>query len=249
MTEDENSSAEETPNYNSRKNWASTSYTSYKRKNMEFSMPYHKGIPNSNNGSSTTIDTIKIDCLFDFGKRKEVIDKWNTEISLIIPSNPEEFSNAEALLLLIEHKSSGIIQDFIKGHVWNEDLYGEDLFDQIINAMYMMFLGLDFLTNIDQENQKLHEKARQNLTKAQLCDICLLDDFTCLFEQNLYTLSTGEYHSWIEAYLMKIPIVGEKAKERWNKEKNPFTMHSLGFATRIVKEEITVYFDFSNKNS
>ncbi|MFS7941062.1 hypothetical protein Hanom_Chr05g00471761 [Helianthus anomalus] len=111
----------------------------------------------------------------------------------------------------------------------------------------MMFLGLDFITDKDRENQKLMEKARQNLTKAQLCDICHLDDFTCLYETNLYKLGTGEFHSWIDAYLMKIPIVGEKAKERWNKEKNQFTMHSLGFATRIVKEEIGAYCDFSNK--
>ncbi|MFS7914218.1 putative caulimovirus coat protein [Helianthus anomalus] len=71
-------------------------------------MPYHKGIPdfNNNNGSSTTINTIKIDCIFNFNKRKDVIDKWNTEISLIIQTNPEEFSLAKVLLLLVEHKSS-----------------------------------------------------------------------------------------------------------------------------------------------
>ncbi|KAI3786355.1 hypothetical protein L1987_39970 [Smallanthus sonchifolius] len=248
-TEEEDSSEEETSTYRVHQtNAGSSSYRkTYRKKNTEFSMPYHKGIPNSNNGSSTAIDTIKIDCIFDLERRKEVIDKWNTEISLIIQSNPEEFSKAKALLLLIEHKSAGIIQDFIKGTTWNEDLHGEDLFDQIINAIYMMFLGLDFLTNKDQENQKLLEKARQVLTKSQICDICLLDDFTCLFEQNLYKLSTREYHSWIEVYLMKIPIVGEKAKERWNKEKNNLTMHSLGFATRIVKEEIVVYCDLSNK--
>ncbi|XP_035845941.1 uncharacterized protein LOC118479229 [Helianthus annuus] len=220
----------------------------HRKKDTEFSMPYHKGIPDSNsNGSATTINTIKIDCIFNLDKRKEVIDKWNTEISLIIQTNSEEFSKAKALLLLLEHKSAGIVQNFIKGTTWDENLQGEDLFDQIINAIYMMFLGLDLITDKDRENQKMLEKARQNLAKAQLCDICLLDDFTCLYETNLYKLGTGEFHSWIEAYLMKIPIVGEKAKERWNKEKNQFKMHSLGFATRIVKEEIASYCDLSNK--
>ncbi|KAJ0570140.1 putative caulimovirus coat protein [Helianthus annuus] len=219
-------------------NSSNSNKRSYRNMNTEFSMPYHKGIPdfNNNNGSSATTNTIKINCIFNFNKRKDLIDKWNTEISLIIQTNPEEFSHAKALLLLVEHKSVVVIQDFIKGTTWNEDLHGEDLFDQIINAIYMMFLVLDFMTDKDQESQKLLEKARQNLAKAQLCDICLLDDFTCFYETNLYKLSSGEFHSWIDAYLMKIPIFGEKAKERWNREKNHLTMHSLGFATKIVKE-------------
>ena len=248
--EEDSSSEEETIKHNTRMHQteaSNSSRKSYKSSRKEFSMPYHKGIPNPNSGSSTAIDTINIDCIFDFEKRRKIIDKWNTEINLIIQSNEMEFSSAKALLLLVEHKSAGIIQDFIKGTTWSEDLHGIDLFEQIINALYTMFLGLDFLTNKEQENQKLLEKARQALTKAQLCDICLLDGFTCLFEQNLYKLSTGEYHSWIEVYLMKIPIVGEKAKERWNKEKTSLTQHSLGFATKIVKEEIAVYCDFSNK--
>ncbi|MFS8022272.1 hypothetical protein Hanom_Chr16g01437521 [Helianthus anomalus] len=114
---------------------SSNNKRSNRKKNTEFSISYHKGIPdfNINNGSSTTINTIRIDCLFNFNKRKD--------------TNPKEFSQAKSLLLLVEHNSAGIIQDFIKGTTWNEDLHGEDLFDQIINAIYMMFLGLDFMTN------------------------------------------------------------------------------------------------------
>jgi len=249
-TEEETSSDEEIlPTFNAKmgKGEKGESSTSYHSKKYEFSMPYHKGIPNSEKGSSNTINTINIDCIFDFQKRREVIDKWNTEISLIIQSNPDEFVSSKAVLLLIEHKSAGIIQEFIKKTSWNEDLHGIDTFDTIIKALYVMFLGLDYINNQETENQKEIEKARQILTKAQLCDICYLDDFTCVFEKNIYKLDTGEYHSWIEAYLMKIPIVGDKAKERWNKEKTGLTMHSLGFATRIVKEEIAAYCDFSNK--
>ncbi|MFS7901189.1 putative caulimovirus coat protein [Helianthus anomalus] len=83
-----------------------------RKKNTKFSMPYHNGIPDSNsndNGSSTTINTIKFDCIFNLDKRKEVIDKWNTEIRLIIQTNPEKFKQAKALLLLVEHKSAGIV--------------------------------------------------------------------------------------------------------------------------------------------
>ncbi|KAL8234214.1 hypothetical protein R6Q59_020314 [Mikania micrantha] len=210
-------------------------------------MPYHKGIPNPETGSSNTINTINIDCIFDLQKRQEVIDKWNTEFTLIIQSNPDEFVSSKAVLLLIEHKSAGIIKGFIKKTYWNEDMHGEDTFDTIIKAFYVMFLGLDYINNQETENQKIIEKARQILTKAQLCDICLLDDFTCTFEKKIYKLDTGKYDTWIEAYLMKFPIVGDKAKERWNKEKNGLTLHSLGLATRIVKEEISLHCDFSNK--
>jgi len=154
-TEDDESSEEEPIKHNLKSGQfkaSSSTYNSYKNKNVEFSMSYHKGIPNPNDGSSCPIDTIKIDCIFDFEKRKDVIDKWTTEISLIIQSNPEEFSRASAVLLLIEHKSAGIIQVFIKRTTWNEDLHGEDLFEQIINALYMMFLGLDYLNNKELEN-------------------------------------------------------------------------------------------------
>ncbi|KAD3640381.1 hypothetical protein E3N88_29604 [Mikania micrantha] len=144
-----------------------------KNKNYEFSMPYHKGIPNPETGSSNTINTINIDCIFDLQKRQEVIDKWNTEISLIIQSNPDEFVSSKAVLLLIEHKSAGIIKDFIKKTSWNEDMHGEDTFDTIIKALYIPA-------------------------------------------------------NTIPGLKMKIPIVGDKAKERWNKEKNGLTMHSLG---------------------
>ncbi|MFS8009047.1 putative caulimovirus coat protein [Helianthus anomalus] len=108
-----------------RVNNASTSSSnrrSNRKKNTKLSISYHKGIPDSNsnnNGSSTTINTIKIDCIFNLDKRKEVIDKWNTSISLIIQTRPEEFSHAKPLLLLVEHKSAGIVQNFIKGTIWN----------------------------------------------------------------------------------------------------------------------------------
>ncbi|KAD3068802.1 hypothetical protein E3N88_36682 [Mikania micrantha] len=109
-----------------------------KSKNYEFSMPYHKGIPNSETARSNTINTINIDCIFDLQKKQEVIDKWNTEISLIIQSNPDEFVSSKAVLLLIEHKSAGIIKYFIKKTSWNEDMHGEDTFDAIIKALYVI---------------------------------------------------------------------------------------------------------------
>ncbi|MFS8022225.1 putative caulimovirus coat protein [Helianthus anomalus] len=82
---------------------SSSNRRSNRKKNTEFSMSYHKGIPDSNsnnNGSSTTINIIKIDCIFNLNKRKEAIDKWNTEISLIIQTNPEEFSHAKAFFII-----------------------------------------------------------------------------------------------------------------------------------------------------
>ncbi|KAD4180162.1 hypothetical protein E3N88_28753 [Mikania micrantha] len=120
----------------SREHGESSSDYHSKNKDYEFSMPYHKEIPNPEVGSSRTINTINIDCIFDLQKRQEVIDKWNTEISLIIQSNPNEFASSKAVLLLIEHKSAGIIKDFIRKTFWNEDMHGEDTFDTIIKALY-----------------------------------------------------------------------------------------------------------------
>ena len=62
----------------------SSNRSNRRSKATEFSMPYHKGIPNPKTGSSSTIDTINIDNISSLEIRQQIIDKWNTEISLII---------------------------------------------------------------------------------------------------------------------------------------------------------------------
>nr|GEZ93476.1 hypothetical protein [Tanacetum cinerariifolium] len=47
-----------------------------------------------------------------------------------------------------------------------------------------------------------------------------------------------EHLQWIEAYLMKIPIISDQTIQRWKNEGNTISKNSLAFATRLAKEEI-----------
>ncbi|CAH1443995.1 unnamed protein product [Lactuca virosa] len=80
-----------------------------KKKKYEFKMPVHNGIPNSGKGPNM-INVLNIDCIQDLKLRERVIEKWVTEISLILQTNPDEFGNAKNVLLLLEHKTDGIVQ-------------------------------------------------------------------------------------------------------------------------------------------
>ncbi|CAH1431039.1 unnamed protein product [Lactuca virosa] len=183
-----------------------------KKKKYEFKMPVHNGIPNSGKGPNT-INVLNIDY---------------------------EFGNAKNVLLLLEHKTDGIVQKFIRNNNWNEELHGLDLFDSLINVIYTIFLGLDYVSNKDFTINKKVDIARVSMTKLQLHDICLLDKYTCRYESYLYDIpQRSEYSQWISAYLMKIPIIGEICTERWTKEAiGEIQQTSLSYATKIAKEEI-----------
>nr|GEY54021.1 hypothetical protein [Tanacetum cinerariifolium] len=66
---------------------------------------------------------------------------------------------------------------------------------------------IDYHSNKDLEIIKEQDHARRVLTKVQLVNICSLDKYTCIYEKNLYKIPLGEHPQWIEAYLMKIPII------------------------------------------
>ena len=205
-------------------------------------MPIHNGIPNSSQGPNT-INVLNIDCIQDLKLRERVIEKWVTEISLILQTNSEDFEDAKNVLLLMEHKTDGIVQKFLRSNPWNETvlaMHGTDFFDVIINIIYTTFLGLDYYSNKDQTINKKIDIARVAMTKLQLHDISLLDKYTCIYESYLYELPhKGEYSQWISAYLMKIPIIGESCAERWRKEATgEVQTTSLAYATKIAKEEI-----------
>ena len=204
----------------------------------EFKMPFHRGIPNKDNRPPIAIGIINIDCIYDLKDRQIVMDRWINEISLIIQTNQNDFENSKAVLLLVEHKSEGIIKNFLKTTRWQEDLHGLDLFDNIVNAFYLIFLGLDYVHNKEHEIGKQIENARKTLVKLQIHDICALNEFTCIYEKNLFQIPSDEYTSWIEAYLLKLPLISAQCIERWKKEQTPLLNKSLAFATRIVKEEI-----------
>ncbi|CAH1436134.1 unnamed protein product [Lactuca virosa] len=221
---------------------AESSYTAARRSNKkkyEFKMPVHNGIPDSSKGPNT-INVLNIDCIQDLKLRERVVEKWVTEISLILQTNPDEFEKAQNVLLLLEHKTDGIVQKFLRNNNWNEDLHGSDLFDNLINVIYTTFLGLDYISNKDFTINKKVDVARVSMTKLQLHDISLLDKYTCMYESYLYDIpQRSEYAQWISAYLMKIPIIGEICTERWKKEATgEIQQTSLSYATKIAKEEI-----------
>ncbi|GKA20044.1 Orf y [Tanacetum coccineum] len=202
-------------------------------------MPMHKGIPNKNTSSSGAINILNLDCISDLIERKRILEKWSAEISLILQTNQDDFQTAKSVLTLIEHKTEGNIQSLVKQAQWNEDLHGIDFFDSVIDILYTMFVGIDYHGNKDLEIIKEQEQARRNLTRVQLVNICSLDEYTCVYEKNIYKIPLSEHLQWIEAYLMKIPIISEQTIQRWKNEGNVISRNSLAFATRLAKEEIT----------
>ncbi|AAM53127.1 ORFIV [Mirabilis mosaic virus] len=197
--------------------------------------PFQKGTPGDR---PREIGTINIDCIGDLDLRRKIIDKWINEIDLIVQTSPNDFTTSRSVLVLMEHRSDGMIRNFIKKASWSSQMTGSQTPQDVAAGLYTMFVGVDYAT--DQANQiRLEkEKAKQTLTNAQLCDICLLDDFTCLFEKNLVHFEMSEMPAWVETYLRKIPIVGEISRMIYNETKSPATTYSLAFATRIVKTEI-----------
>ncbi|GKD59466.1 putative transcription factor interactor and regulator CCHC(Zn) family protein [Tanacetum coccineum] len=208
-------------------------------KNYEFRMPLYKGVPNKNSSSSGDINILNLDCISDLTERKRILEKWSTEISLILQTNQDDFQTAKSVLTLIEHKTEVNIQRLVKQAQWNEDLHGIDFFDSVIDILYTMFVGINYHGNKDLEIIKEQEQARRNLTRVQLINICSLDEYTCVYEKNIYKIPLSEHLQWIEAYLMKIPIISEQTIQRWKNEGNVISKNSLAFATRLAKEEIT----------
>ena len=224
------------------KDEGSSSYNpSKKNKQSEFKMPMHNGIPNSR-GNTAAINVLNIDCITNLKERKILLDKWITEISLIIQTNPEDFARGRQVSLLLEHKTDGILQRFIRTSTWNLDLQGQDLFDQAIKTFYLYFLGIDYAQNEDFEKALEKQNAELSLTKLQLLDLCHLNDFNCLYEKYLYEIPNDNnqtYRPWVLSYLMKLPIISKQCIERFNEEATTeYTQSSLAFAIRIAKEEI-----------
>nr|GEW61705.1 hypothetical protein [Tanacetum cinerariifolium] len=139
--------------------------TSKKKRSYEFRMPLHKGIPNKNNSSLQAINILNLDCISDLNERKRILEKWSTEISLILQTNQEDFQMAKSVLTLIEHKTEGNIQRLIKQEQWNEDLHRIDFFDSVIDVLYTMFVGIDYHSNKDLEVNKEQDQVRRNLTR------------------------------------------------------------------------------------
>ncbi|CAH1448332.1 unnamed protein product [Lactuca virosa] len=166
------------------------------------------GNPNQFRTNVLNIDNIETN-------RKEVMDRWTSEISLIIQTNKEKYATKESILLLFDHKTSGIVQNFIKNTNWichNPMIVFQDMLD----AIYMMFLGIDLIEDKANETKREIEKTKSRLTNLTICDICFLDHYTCDYETNLYKIFYSNlYLELIKQYLLKIPIVRQQSHNRF----------------------------------
>ena len=216
-------------------------YNERKRKTTEdrYFPTQPKTIPGQ---KQTTMGMLNIDCQ---ANRRTLIDDWAAEIGLIVKTNREDYLDPETILLLMEHKTSGIAKELIRNTRWNRTT--GDIIEQVIDAMYTMFLGLNYSDNKVAEKIEEQEKAKIRMTKLQLCDICYLEDFTCDYEKNMYKTELADFPGYINQYLSKIPIIGEKALTRFRHEANGTSIYSLGFAAKIVKEELSKICDLSKK--
>jgi hypothetical protein len=181
-------------------------------------------------------------------KRKGLIDKWSKEISLIIQTHSEAYDHRDKVILLMEHKTTGVVNNLIRTSAW--DLYDDPIkaYEFMIDAIYTMFLGINLTSNKILEMEKIASNARTMLTKMQLCDICFLDQFYGDYEKYYFQLNDTEVRiKYVSDYLLKIPLVGEKALERFNNESLEVERYSLGYAHRLVKEEISKICDLTKK--
>ena len=194
-------------------------------------------------GGSLDSTILDIDCQVD---RKKRIDRWYSEMDLIVSTNPDAYTSADKIRALLEHKSTGIAERLIKGTKWTATKPEDAIIDVVI-AFYAAFLGINYATDSVNELEKRKEKSRAFLTKMQLCDICNLSEFNCAFEKHFYELDEVEWPKYIEMYFIKIPFVGDKASTRFkNEAKAPMHM-SLGLAMKLVSEEISQICELSKK--
>lgn len=193
--------------------------------------------PKPNHGAFG-IFTLNLDCNKD---RKRDISVWLNEISLLIQTQPEAFDTPEKVILLAEHKSSGNLNRYLKNVSWRtQGITPVNTLNIIAQAVYLAFLGLDYVEDGKKEAKDIKNKAEERMTKMTLCDICYLESFYCDYEKSFYELQeVDETLKYVQLYLRKIPIVGEIARSRYEAESNSYTKQSLAYAHKLVKEEIT----------
>ena len=151
-------------------------------------------------------------------------------------------------MLLMEHKTTCVVNSMIKSTTWATTTDPIIAYKNVIDILYTMFLGINLAEHKSLEKEKLVSKAKYILTNMQLCNICFLDQFFGDYEKYLYQLTDKEdYKKFVRDYLLKIPLIGEKALERFNVEATEFEKYSLGCAHKLVKEEISKICDLTRK--
>ncbi|AMN10079.1 coat protein [Angelica bushy stunt virus] len=178
-------------------------------------------------------------------ERRIRIDLWSKEMSLIISTNPSVYDGQQNVLLLIDHKTTGTVNKFIKDTSWTPRIDAEDAFNDIINFIYLEFLGIDYVGSKAAEKDKERQESINILHNMQLCNICELKPFFCVFEKHM--INTGEqtnYPMYIEMFIRKIPVVGETVMQRHKALVTENTKFSLAFAYNLVTEEVAKHCEF-----
>nr|WOA03488.1 coat protein [Atractylodes mild mottle virus] len=184
--------------------------------------------------------SLNIDCSGN-AERKVKLDQWLNELNLMVQTNKEKFDTPKKVIILAEHKSTGVLQNFIKRTTWNvDDFSTSQMADVLAEAVYANFLGIDFRQSLVREDEQITKKAQEKMSKMTLCDICFLDSFFCEYESAFHSLKNrDDFIKFIELFFHKIPYVGSKCLERYRSEKTIVLETSLAYADRLVREEIS----------
>ena len=103
---------------------------------------------------------LDLDCALN---RRELIENWVTEMSLIIQTDDSLRDDLDLILLLAKHKTAGNVKKFIEGLDWEPhkiDRNGEQFFAVIVSLIYSIFEGTDVAGNLIEELNKKKKRLR-----------------------------------------------------------------------------------------
>jgi hypothetical protein len=186
-----------------------------------------------------SMDILSIDCT-SVDDRKLRIQAWHHSMRLIISTDNNMSQDFELAHILMQNKSIGIANDAITGINKDEFMRGtcEDFLQNVVNMLYLCFLGTNYLNDGENQTRLKQEKARARLTKLQICDLCFLDQFTCDYEKNLFSIPNEEWIGYIEDYLRKIPYIGPLCLKEYQ-DLPPVSKLSVMAAKNMVQERLT----------
>ncbi|TKY55018.1 capsid protein [Spatholobus suberectus] len=146
------------------------------------------------------------DCV---NNRRELINQWATEMSLIIQTDDNTRDDLDLMATLVQHKTTGNVRNHMKSGVLEElksvSQDGETFLKNIVNLIYTHWIGEDYLTNEAATKQEEKTKAKLHLMQMGVCDLCEYENFHCEYAYHFHKLHPSEYRQFVEIYLHKIP--------------------------------------------
>ena len=156
-------------------------------------------------------------------------------MSIIIQTDDNLRDDLDLILLLAKHKTAVNVKKFIESLDWEgykQNKNGEQFFAIIASFIYSIFEGTDVAGNLITEIEKQKENAKIALSKIQLCDLCQFEYFHCEYEKHLYHIPFLEQANYIEDYLRKIPMIGQRTLKKFLETKTEITQYSLAYARK-----------------